>query len=612
MSLRASAGFTFSITLVAFGCLLSYLSVIQSPSVNELAHLVAGISNWKTWRFELFMVNPPLVRVVSAAPALCFESALYFPDEEFDPIWRPEVKLSREFLRGNGNRACGMLVVGRLACIPFGVLGGMVCYKWARETFGDLAGILALIVWCFSPSVLGHGSLITPDVPAAAIGAAAMYLYWRWLRQPAWGAAALAALLLGLALLTKMTWILLLGLWPALWQFWWITRPSIDSRDWRREGIQLGAMLLGAFYVLNLGYGYEGSFHRLGNYTFVSRLFTGREDGLPGNRFAGTIFASLPVPVPRNYLQGIDLQRKEFESGRLSYLRGEIRDRGWWYYYLYAAAVKVPLGVWCLLALTIVFWFMEWRRSDRDRLASGKADGNANVASAGHEEGGRLRITWRDEVVLLAPAVAVFLLASSQTGYTVHFRYVLPAAPFLCVFVSQAAPLALKLGRLPTALVAASISWFLLSSLSVYPHSLSYFNELAGGPRNGPKHLLGSNVDWGQDLWYLRDWTEEHPEARPFFLAYCGGFEPKDVGVDFPPVPRLLGPKKENRNQDVLVPGWYAASVNYVYGYEVPEGAYAWLRTLKPVALAGYSIYIYRVTADDLERLQKDRNIEDK
>jgi hypothetical protein len=52
-------------------------------------------------------------------------------------------------------------------------------------------------------------------------------------------------------------------------------------------------------------------------------------------------------------------------------------------------------------------------------------------------------------------------------------------------------------------LVAGSFSWFMASSLWIYPHSLSYFNEAIGGPCNGPDHLLGSNLDWGQDLKYV-------------------------------------------------------------------------------------------------------------
>jgi len=53
-----------------------------------------------------------------------------------------------------------------------------------------------------------------------------------------------------------------------------------------------------------------------------------------------------------------------------------------------------------------------------------------------------------------------------------------------------------------SALVGILFSWLLTSSLWIYPHSLSYFNESIGGPLNGPLHLLGSNVDWGQDVRY--------------------------------------------------------------------------------------------------------------
>lgn len=55
-------------------------------------------------------------------------------------------------------------------------------------------------------------------------------------------------------------------------------------------------------------------------------------------------------------------------------------------------------------------------------------------------------------------------------------------------------------------LVTALGSWFIDSSLWIYPHSLSYFNESIGGPLSGPQHLLGSNVDWAQDDIYL-DYT---------------------------------------------------------------------------------------------------------
>jgi len=48
---------------------------------------------------------------------------------------------------------------------------------------------------------------------------------------------------------------------------------------------------------------------------------------------------------------------------------------------------------------------------------------------------------------------------------------------------------------------------------------MSYFNEIAGGPDNGHAHLVDSNIDWGQDVFFLKKWMDEHPEARPMKVA---------------------------------------------------------------------------------------------
>ena len=126
---------------------------------------------------------------------------------------------------------------------------------------------------------------------------------------------------------------------------------------WRRGAWQMGLILLLGLYVLNLGYGFEGSFQKLGDYGFVSETLGGpiedaeRYSPEARNRFEETWLAHLPVPLPKNYVMGIDLQRWDFERKMWSYLRGEWRMGGWWYYYLYALAVKVPLGTWVLVLL---------------------------------------------------------------------------------------------------------------------------------------------------------------------------------------------------------------------------------------------------------------------
>ncbi|NOX56393.1 MAG: hypothetical protein GXP27_18500 [Planctomycetes bacterium] len=50
------------------------------------------------------------------------------------------------------------------------------------------------------------------------------------------------------------------------------------------------------------------------------------------------------------------------------------------------------------------------------------------------------------------------------------------------------------------AVTVACLLWTAVGTLLNHPHHLAYFNELAGGPENGWKHLLGSNFDWGQDF----------------------------------------------------------------------------------------------------------------
>jgi hypothetical protein len=106
--------------------------------------------------------------------------------------------------------------------------------------------------------------------------------------------------------------------------------------------------------------------------------------------------------------------------------------------------------------------------------------------------------------------------------------------------------------------VAGSFCWFLVSSLCIYPHSLSYFNESIGGPLNGPKHLLGSNVDWGQDLRYVFWWESSSCPERyvwPQFLAFHGRLIPNRVGVNSMGAwhPGNCLAKYPNANQDVAL-----------------------------------------------------------
>lgn len=56
------------ILLLLHTLLIGWIAVRKSPVVDEFPHLVAGISHWEFGTFELYPVNPPLVRMAAALP----------------------------------------------------------------------------------------------------------------------------------------------------------------------------------------------------------------------------------------------------------------------------------------------------------------------------------------------------------------------------------------------------------------------------------------------------------------------------------------------------------------------------------------------------------------
>jgi hypothetical protein len=150
-----------------------------------------------------------------------------------------------------------------------------------------------------------------------------------------------------------------------------------------------------------------------------------------------------------------------------------------------------------------------------------------------------------------------------------------------------------------------AVVWSVTSSLWIYPHSLSYFNELVGGPRRGYFHLDYSNIDWGQDLLYLKRWLEDHPEAKPLGLAYSVErfVNPQIVGIDCTSPP--AGPEYEGRDVPKTPeklgpqPGWYAVSVNRLID---GQRQYAYFQHFEPTARVGYSILVYHITPAEANR----------
>ncbi len=210
---------------------------------------------------------------------------------------------------------------------------------------------------------------------------------------------------------------------------------------------------------------------------------------------------------------------------------------------------------------------------------------------------------------------------SLQCGFGVHSRYVIPALPYCFVWCSECFQVVAQQRRRLTIAILLLMGT-VLSSARVFPHSLSYFNEIAGGPTNGGKWLLDSNISCGQDLLFLRQWIEQRSGRSQWSIAAFSPIDCAYFGIrgELPPAaPQRRGWQCSASNGEVgPLPGWYVIDVNYLYGSPMPAlgpngtnrlyyGAcdLQYFRRFKPIDRIGYSMYAYHISIDDANRVRR-------
>lgn len=572
----------FLFVLFIHAALVVYQDCWNSPNVDEVGHLPAGVAVWKYGRHDMYSVNPPLVKTIASLPAAFEDVKVDWSRDDRGSFRRPEWDVGKDFINANADDWFRWFQYGRLMLLPLSLLGGIVCFLWARELYGNSSGLVAFVMWCFSPNVLAWGASITPDMAATSLGLLASWLFWRWLKSPGFLNAFLAGMGLGIVELAKMSWIILFVLWPLLWILWKAIHSDASSfqigiQPTTRKPVstktelgQLCLILMLGLFLLNAGYGFQGSFTPVEAYTFGTRTLAGKDNsvdnGPGGNRFRGTVLGKVPVPLPKDYVQGIDLQKLDFERMRPCFFEGQWRERGgWWHFYLVGTFYKEPAGYLAMggLALLLTCLLLQYRQQ------------------------------WRDELLLLIPGVALLILISSQTGFTIYLRYVLPVYPFFYICVSKVVqPVPHTTIKTPLLLTTAVLlSWSIYSSLAVYPHSLSFANEFAGGPENGYRHLPAECFDFGQNLFYLKSWYEEHPEARPCYFRLPSNIDRERFSLEPDHWP--------DRNHEGRLPsGWYVVSTKLLFARNHMEYQ-TLLENHDPVEKIGQTLWIYHITEEE-------------
>jgi len=439
-------------------------------------------------------------------------------------------------------------------------LGGLLVYRWARDLHGPGAGLAALALYVFCPSIVAHSHLATVDVGAATLTVAALYTFDRWLRRPGPGALALCGVALGLAQLAKFTALLL---YPILVLLALLAPRPEGAVDWAparsagRRAAGLATIFLLSLLVVEAGYLFQGVGTPLTDLHLESR-------GL--SRLAAALPPSFPSPLPAPYLMGLDGLQLINDQGEFpGYLFGRWSREGWKGYYLVALLFKTPLPF-LLACLAAPFAAVRDRRSPAAE-----------------------RSVW-------LPLLFLLLVFSLLSRVDYGIRYVLPVLPLAAVYASRLVPWATaaagRRGRLLRGAGIALLAVYPLSVLLATPDTIDYFNLLARG--RGDRILLDSNLDWGQGLKRVRA-AMDRAGVPEIALAYFGHVDPAIYGIGwhFP-----------DPHRGELV----AVSANFLHGYPyvtyaggrmvpVPAGAFAWIAGHRRVADLGGGIYLYRTGA---------------
>ncbi len=440
----------------------------NSVTFDEHAYIAAGHSYWARRDFRLGREHPPLTKLVAGLPLVGMDLGSEEADRIFDSL--PETgtgmgqfEYGEEFLFGrNLERLPEIVFRARAAMLVFPLLLGLCVYLWSRELFGIAGGIVSLALLATNPDVLGHGALATNDVPMATFYLSGVYAAWRYLRRPSPASFLGIALSVGLVLSCKFTGLLLLPVLGLIGLLALLDPAMVTDRP-----AALGAPL--------------------GHGPLASRVLWCGANVLGVILVAtGIVWASyLFVEPVTAYWDGLQLTYTLVRSSVPSFLFGEYRLGGVWYYYPAALLFKLPLGLQALLLISL------WRLwQERKRLLSPRS---------------RLRF---QVLCFLVPVVTLLVVVTWRSKQIGH-RYVFGAYGFFFVAAGCAGPLLVRAigevrarglrARLPllTAVVLLALVLHAASAgLRGHPFYISFANPLAGSPKRFVDMFEASTVDW--------------------------------------------------------------------------------------------------------------------
>lgn len=442
-----------------------------------------------------------------------------------------------------------VLPVARAANLVFWWLLLVYTFLAARSLGGPWAGRLAVLLLAVEPSFLGHATLATTDVSVTACLVALTYHFWTGREAGWWRRVGLPAVWFGLACLAKAS-------GPV---FGVLAMAAVEAQR-RLSGQEKTRFVRDSVQIVGLGV--------LILFVYCRSDWQPQPDAL---RWAqklpegtGRTVALALVENARVFptaADGFFRQVGHNVRGHGAYLLGVTHERALWWYFPVLLTVKVTVPLLVLAGALLLLRF--------------RSLGNAACAAA----------------VALA---AFSLLCRVQIGV----RFMLPLITLGIVGLSAALVEAVRQAN-PRArlawgtLAGVAVGWNLIGVALVWPHGLSFVNELYGGTRDGYRVVSESNYDWGHGMPELRRWAERESGGRLAVWYYGADPQARET-----PLEAVQLHEDVDAHLTRLRGRYLAVSVSLAHGPPLSKqvcAAREKLRELEPVGRT-QTFLIYRVT----------------
>lgn len=478
---------------------------LDSLTVDEPWHIVAGVEYLRTGDFRLNPEHPPLVKLAAGlampasftlrpkSPLLDKGSERDFVEETF--YFDNDFRLAQSRAR---------LALWTLNGLLLALVGGLV---WSALGAPWAIGTLAFLA--LEPTVVAHAPVVMTDLPvaltltAAGLTAGRVVSTWQWRWVIALGVTMGISLAAKHSALPGLAGIGLFCALAACWQLWGQRREGRLIRMLAVRSGQLVAAALLAVAVLWAFYGFHFHAGPNGSDDFNREMSAKLGDlRIASWRDLLTALDRWTI-LPRSYIWGLaDTVRAGVEG------RGESGNLLWgelvtgsppWYTWPSYLVSKVPLA---LLALAGV--------------------GALVLRRAMHTASER----WAVGGVLAMGAAHLVALNGSQGTYA-GVRHALPIIVLFAVLAGAALSVAWRQGSRLVRATVGGLGCLAIVMTARVPRLWEYHNELVGGTANAWIYFSNEGLDLGQRAFEIKAFSDSVilPSGEPTYSSYWFGEE---------------------------------------------------------------------------------------